>query len=179
MIETVISWILGIISNCIGKKRSQKVEKKQKRENIKREIAKEVKSDLLACIEEGTEQFKDFEKLRKRGYESNCKEFIELCDKYMNEHFYHTACYKKLEMDIPESGELHELLKIVKMEKSCLDISNKNFMSDIYFETLDEFKKNNILKELQTMSFEYSNLYSKYDSNYLKKILDEYSNLEL
>ena len=111
------------------------------------------------------EQFKDFEKLREKGFHSSCDEFIEFCNQYIEDHSYHTAKYKKLEMDLPDDGGLDELLQIVKMEKFCLDITSKNVMSDVYFQTLDEVKKNNILEEFRMKSFKYSELYTKYDTD--------------
>lgn len=48
----------------------------------------------MACIEEMNEQFKDFEKLREKGFHSSCDEFIEFCNQYIEDHSYHTAKYK-------------------------------------------------------------------------------------
>lgn len=119
---------------------------------------------------------KDFEKLIEKGYYSSCNEFIKLCNQYIENHFYHTAKYKKFEMDLPDDGGLDELLQIVKMEKVCLDIASKNVMSDVYFQTLDKEKQYNILKEFRMMSYKYSEFYSKYDSAYLKKVFSTYVN---
>ena len=176
MIETFVSWFLGVISNGIGEKSKRKREIKNLQDSTRQEVVREVKNDLLACIEEMNEQFKDFEKLREKGFHSSCDEFIEFCNQYIEDHSYHTAKYKKLEMDLPDDGGLDELLQIVKMEKFCLDITSKNVMSDVYFQTLDEEKKNNILEEFRMMSFKYSELYSKYDSAYLKRVLSTYVN---
>lgn len=133
---------------------------------------------MLACIEEMNEQFKDFERLIEKGFYCSCEDFIELCNQYIEKHYYHTTKYKKLEMDLLDDGGLDELLQIVKMEKFCLYISRKNIMSDVYFRTLDEEKKNNILQEFRMMSLNYSELYSKYDSVYLKKVLSVYVNVK-
>ena len=141
MIETFVSWFLGVISNGIGEKSKRKREIKNLQDSTRQEVVREVKNDLLACIEEMNEQFKDFEKLREKGFHSSCDEFIEFCNQYIEDHSYHTAKYKKLEMDLPDDGGLDELLQIVKMEKFCLDITSKNVMSDVYFQTLDEEKK--------------------------------------
>lgn len=176
LIETFFSWFLGAVSNGISEKRKRKREIKSVQETARQEIVKEVKNDLLACMEEMNEQFKDFEKLREKGFHSGCDEFIKLCNKYIKDHFYHSTKYKKLEMDLPDDGGLDELLQIVKMEKFCLDITSKNVMSDVYFQTLDEEKKNNILEEFRMMSSKYSELYSKYDSTYLKKVFSTYVN---
>lgn len=176
LIETFVSWFLGVISNGIGEKSKRKREIKNLQDSTRQEVVREVKNDLLACIEEMNEQFKDFEKLREKGFHSSCDEFIEFCNQYIEDHSYHTAKYKKLEMDLPDDGGLDELLQIVKMEKFCLDITSKNVMSDVYFQTLDEEKKNNILEEFRMMSFKYSELHSKYDSAYLKRVLSTYVN---
>lgn len=178
LIEALVGWFLDVISNGIGEKCKRKKEIQNLQDSTRQEVAREVKSDLLACIEEMNEQFKDFEKLIEKGFYSSCDEFIELCNQYIEEHYYHTAKYKKLEMDLPDDGGLDELLQIVKMEKFCLDISSKNVMSDVYFRKLDEEKKNNILQEFRMMSFKYSELYSKYDSAYLKKVLSAYVNVK-
>lgn len=176
LIEALVSWILSVVSNCIGEKRKRKTEIKSLQETTRQEIVKEVKNDLLACIEEMNEQFKDFEELIEKGFHSSCDEFIELCNQYIKEYSYHTSKYKKLEMDLPDDGGLDELLQIVKREKFFLDIATKNVMSDVYFQTLDEEKKNNILEEFRMMSFKYSELFSKYDSTFLKKVLSTYVN---
>ena len=176
LIETFVSWFLGVISNGIGEKSKRKREIKNIQDSTRQEVVREEKNDLLTCIEEMNEHFKDFEKLREKGLHSSCDEFIELCNQYIEDHPYHTAKYKKLEMDLPDDGGLDELLQIVKVEKFCLDISSKNVMSDVYFQKLDEEKKNNILEEFRMMSFKYSELYSKYNSAYLKKVLSTYAN---
>jgi len=176
LIETFISWFLGVVTNGIGEKRKRKKELESIQKTTRQEIAKEVKDDLLACIEEMNEQFKDFEKLREIGAQSSCEEFITLCNQYIKDHFYHTARYKKFEMDLPDDGSLDELLQIVKMEKFCLDIASKNVMRDVYFQSLDEEKMYNMLEEFRRMSYKYSELYSKYDSTYLKKVFSTYVN---
>lgn len=176
LIETFVGWFLNVISNGIGEKRKRKKEIQNLQDSTRQEVVREVKGDLLACIEEMNRQFKDFEKLIEKGFYSSCDEFIELCNQYIEDHSYHTEKYKKFEMDLPDDGGLDELLQIVKMEKFCLDITSKNVMSDVYFQTLDEEKKNNILEEFRMMSFKYSELYSKYDSAYLKKVLSTYAN---
>ena len=174
LIETFVSWFLGVITNGIGEKRKRQREIKNLQDNTRQEVVREVKNDLLACIEEMNEQFKDFEKLREKGFNSSCNEFIELCNQYMENHSYNIAKYKKLEMDLPDDGGLDELIQIVNMERSCLDIESKIFMNDVYFQTLYEGNKKKILEEFGMMSYKYSELYSKYDSAYLKKVLSAY-----
>lgn len=83
LIETFLSWFLGVISNGIGEKSKRKREIKNLQDSIGQEIVREVKNDLLACIEEMNEQFKDFEKLIEKGFHSSCDEFIELCNQYI------------------------------------------------------------------------------------------------
>lgn len=174
MIDTFFGWILSFVSGRIGERKKQRKESEQLQDIMKREIIKEVKNDLLDCINEMNMQFKDFEELREKGIHNNCDEFIMLCHQYIKNHFFHSPCYKKLELDIPDDGGLDEILHIIQREKFYLDITSKNFMSDVYFQTLDDDMKMNILEKFRIMSFEYSALLSKYDSIYLKKVLNSY-----
>ena len=72
LIETFVGWFLSVISNGIGEKSKRKKEIQNLQDSTRQEVVREVKGDLLACIEEMNGQFKDFEKLIEKGLVSKC-----------------------------------------------------------------------------------------------------------